>query len=237
MNCRRAQHLLFDFIDGLGNETLRAELDRHLGECPACEKFAAEMTKSLSLIRRVPLATLDENFNWRVRLAIHRERNSIRSGTAAAGSWARAWNVRYAVGAGIAFALVLVAGVGLQRNGVFGPGTATMTESAPPLSPTVRDVAANDRPAAPPRSVPLPNPGLTSGGTLVANGTARSGLIEYGASVGAIDDPARSEALIDSLVEQQLVPLAPEERERYIQRQIHRLQSRLQSQQAVPARP
>ncbi|HEU4366075.1 MAG TPA: zf-HC2 domain-containing protein [Candidatus Krumholzibacteria bacterium] len=238
MKCSRAQHLLFDFIDGLSNESLRVELDRHLGECPACEKFAAEMTKSLSLLHRAPLATLDENFNWKVRLAMHRERNAMRSGAATAGAWARAWNVRYAAGAGIAFALVLVAGAGLQRS--LRLDSAPLTASTPVLqqqsAPARHDVATTERPATTGRSSTLP-PILSTGGTLVSDGSQRGSLVGDGARPGAIDDPARSEALIDSLVERQLIPLAPEERERYIQRHIHRLQSRLQSQQAAPARP
>jgi hypothetical protein len=235
MNCRRAQHLLFDFIDGMSNETLRAELDRHLGECPACETFAAEMTRSLALLRRAPVATLDENFNWKVRLAIHRERNALRSGSTSAGTWARAWNMRYATGAGIAFALVLLAGVALERNGTIMFQPATSSSPAPRPNSEQTTVANRSIPTARPIAT-LPSPTGNSLGTLVSEGSPN--LFNSGAApLGAIDDPARSEALIDSLVEQQLIPLAPEERALYIQRQIHRLQSRLQSQQALPARP
>jgi len=232
MKCSRAQELLFDFIDGLSDESLRAELDRHVGECPACEKFAAEMTRSLSLLRKVPRESLDENFNWRVRLAIHRERNAVRSGAASVGSWARAWNVRYAAGAGVAFAVVLAAGVVMQRTGSLSPPERTA------MQPDTRDVATVDPgrrvTAQRPTSVNL-SPLVTSEGTLVSEGIPLRGYAGGSPLVGAIDDPQRSEAVIDSLMEMQLTPLAPEERARFIQRQINRLQSRLQSQQTAPA--
>ncbi|MDH4037986.1 MAG: anti-sigma factor [Candidatus Krumholzibacteria bacterium] len=235
MKCRRAQHLLFDFIDGMSNESLRAELDRHLGECPACEQFAAEMTRSLSMLRRAPRETLDENFNWRVRLAIHRERNAMRSAAASTGAWARAWNVRYAVGAGVAFAVVLVAGAVLQP-GVQVPRSPVSISSPAPRQAD-RSLATANRTPGQTRSFSGPGPMFnTESGTLVSQG-APHGLIDPAARQGAIDDPARSEAMIDSLVERQLMPLAPEERALYIQRQIHRLQSRLQSQQAAPVQP
>lgn len=232
MKCRRAQELLFDFIDGLSDEPLRAELDRHLGECPACEKFAAEMTRSLSLLRKAPRESLDENFNWRVRLAIHRERNAIRSGAASAGSWARAWNVRYAAGAGVAFAVVLAAGVVMQRNGSVSSPVQTATRS------DSRDVAAAEpgRNSAPQRPSPFNvSPLVTSEGTLVSDGTMPHGYAGGSPLVGAIDDPARSEAVIDSLMEMQLMQLTPEQRSVLIRRQINRLQSRLQSQPTAPA--
>lgn len=239
MKCRRAQQLLFDFIDGIGDEPLRAELDRHLGECPACEKFAAEMTRSLSVLRRAPRETLDENFNWRVRLAIHRERNAIRSGAASAGSWARAWNVRYAVGVGVAFGVVLAAGVGLERSGLRPLPSASLRATA--SSPAEREAVLPPQvaqPSAPShqRSLSSVSPLVNPEGTLVSEGTQRQS--DAGAAApGAIDDPRHSEAIIDSLMELQLTPLAPAERALFLQRQIHRLQSRLQSQQASPVEP
>ena len=237
MNCRRAQHLLFDFIDGLGNDTLRVELDQHLAGCPRCEQFAAEMSRSLSLLRKMPQETLDENFNWRVRLAIHREKNTLRGRAVESGAWARAWNMRYAAAAGVAFAVVLVAGVTLQRNGAImfprdgGAVAPTMTQRDLPD----RELAEAQRPAA---RTPVPYPSaaspLLSTETLVSEGAHHPGLSGAAKPLGAIDDPARSEAIIDSLVEQQLIPLAPAERAMYIRRHIQRLQSRLQSQQAEP---
>jgi anti-sigma factor RsiW len=117
MNCRRARNLLFDFFDGLSNESLRAEVERHLGECADCERFASEMTRSLALLKHTPVEPLDETFNWKVKLAIHRERNAALSRARSAGTWVRMWNVRYAVSGGLAFGAVLIAGALVLRDG------------------------------------------------------------------------------------------------------------------------
>jgi hypothetical protein len=235
MKCRRAQQLLFDFIDGMSNESLRVELDRHLGECPECERFSSEMTRGLALLRHAPTENLDEGFNWRVRLAIHRERNAPRA--AAQGHWVRAWNLRYATGAGVAFAIMLVAGVMLFRAGtVVSPlnGPVTIDRSVPVATPqgpvTMGDVARGNQPAARTRST-LPT------GQLVSGGDARSSLIGEG-PLGAIDDPERSEAFVDSVFERHLVSMTTEQRVRFIERHLQRIQRyRVQSQQALPERP
>lgn len=226
MNCRRAQHLLFDFVDGMSNESLRAELDRHVAACQECETFAAEMARALALLRRTPVEPLDENFNWKVRLAIHRERNAVRSRSASVGAWARAWNMRYALSTGLAFGVVLIAGaVVLERSG----------EPASPVSTAVRDTPADDTRAEAPVRTLVPRPSSTpwqsSNGRLVSMGTAGS----EGASTapGAIDQ-SRAEAQIDSLIAEDLMRMTPAERSRYIVRRIDRLQSHLQSQQNAP---
>ena len=225
MNCRRARHLLFDFVDGMSNESLRAELDRHISACEECETFAAEMARGLALLRRAPVEPLDENFNWKVRLAIHRERNAVRSRSASAGAWARAWNMRYALSTGLAFGVVLIAGaVVLERSG----------EPAP-VSTAVRDTPAGDtRAEAPVRTlVPRPSgtPWRSSNGRLVSTGTVESESVST--APGAIDQ-SRAEAQIDSLIAQDLMRMTPAERSRYIVRRIDRLQSHLQSQQNAP---
>lgn len=230
MNCRRARHLLFDFVDGMGNESSRVELDRHLADCAPCERFAAEMTRALALLHRAPVESLDENFNWKVRLAIHRERNAIRSRSASAGAWARAWNLRYGLSTGLAFGVVLVAGAVVLRNAgqPVAPATTAMTE--------VRETpAAADRAEAPVRSL-VPRAGGTapwrsSASRLVSLGDAGTGA--DGASPGAID-PDVTEAKIDSMIAENLMRMTPEQRSRYILRRIVQLQSHLQSQQGSP---
>jgi anti-sigma factor RsiW len=237
MKCRRAQHLLFDFVDGLGNEALRAELDFHLGECPECERFALELTRSLALIKRTPAQPLDENFNWKVRLAIHRERNAIRAGGVSPGAWARAWSFRYVVSAGVAFAAVLAVGVGVMDRlepGLSSVGEAVMMPAksasiAQPSSESVGDRVVREHPL-------LPSMQSTGLGRLVSDGGSPF-VSGSGAPVGAID-PSRSDAAIDSLIDLQLQQFPPDHRARLEMRLLHRLQSRLQqSQQAVPARP
>jgi len=228
MNCRRARQLLFDFVDGMSHEVLRAELDRHLGECVECERFAAELTKSLALIHRTPLETLDENFNWKVRLAIHRERNQSRSRTEASSAWARAWNLRYAMSAGVMFGLVLVVGAVVLRDAVrpaVTPGAATSVASDRPADAT-KPIVPRPSPSASDRRF---GPGLmvSSGGNSNASGKVSNGAI----------DESTTEATIDSLVSADLMRMTPDEKSAYIQRRIIRLQLHLQGQPETPVRP
>lgn len=226
MNCRRARQLLFDFVDGMSHEVLRAELDRHLGECVECERFAAELTRSLALIHRVPLEPLDENFNWKVRLAIHRERNQVRSRSEASGAWARAWSRRYALSAGMMFGLVLVVGAVALREA-----------AGPAVTPGAATGISRDRPLnATPPIVPRPSLGAGRNGQELMVSSGGSVSAPGGASHGAIDE-STTEATIDSLVSADLMRMTPEERSAYIQRRIIRLKLHLQGQQATPARP
>jgi len=242
MKCRQAKHLLFDFVDGMSNEALRAELDRHLGTCPECDRFAGEMTRCLALVHRTPVEPLDENFNWKVRLAIHRERNALRSRSVATGAWARAWNLRYAMGTGVAFGAVLVAGALMLRTGPVDSGlqaglnsagsARTLTNDAPR---TMRQVATQHPPLVPqPTRSGTRSPGIVE--RFVTNGG--SGMPMSGnehAPDGAIDE-STTDATIDSLVSFDLRHMTPAERAAYIQRRIIRLQLHLQSQQETGAR-
>jgi hypothetical protein len=227
MKCRRVRHLLFDFVDGLGNEALHAEVDRHLAECAECEKFAAETTASLAWLRRAPVETLDENFNWKVRLAIHREQRTSSRRSASAGAWVNAWNHRYAASAGIAFALVLVVGGVSLRS--LTPANVDDRFASPSPGPRT-DVAQRTIGRAPTRTTTLVGPV-----ELVNNGTQRDSVARP-AVRGAID-PYAAEVAIDSLIDARLVDMTPERRMRCIQRQIHRLQSQLESQRAPVPQP
>lgn len=215
MNCRRARHLLFDFFDGASNEALRAEVDRHLGECEECDRFASEMTRSLALLRRVPVEPLDENFNWKVRLAIHREKNAALERAASAGAWVRTWNVRYAVSSGLAFGAVLVVGgVLLLRGGVV---SAPMQVAGPSLQATQ---GTNTGPAPVPRST-LHAPVRNDMRTMVSTGPTV--VNKSVAPVGAIDDA--KEARIDSLINSEMMRLPESDRAQFIQRRIEKLQA------------
>jgi anti-sigma factor RsiW len=225
MNCRHARQQLFDFIDGMSHEVLRAELDRHIGECAECERFAAELTKSLALLHRSPMEPLDENFNWKVRLAIHRERNQARSRTEASGAWARAWNRRYALSAGVAFGLVLVVGAVALREA-----------TGPAVTPGAPAQVSRDYPVNPTELVPHPSSNAGRVGQEVMVSSGGNSSAPSGASHGAIDE-ATTEATIDSLVAADLMRMTPEERSAYIQRRIIRLRLHLQGQQETPVRP
>src|SRR5262245_29787399 len=231
MKCRRVRHLLLDFVDGLGNEAQHAEADRHLAECPDCESFAVQMRKSLALLRRVPAATLDENFNWKVRLAIHREEKANAKRAASTGAWVRAWNFRYVASTGIAFALVLSAGVVAMNR--IAPTSTTPSETSIAQEPS----AAPQTQARYVSPVPSRSRVYTpSNSRLVGTG---SQLITDGANGtrGAIDG-YKQEIAIDSLnssFDARLRHMTPEMRMKCIQRQIHRLQSRLEIERTAPA--
>jgi len=228
MKCRRVRHLLFDFVDGLGNETLHAEVDRHLAECVECERFAAETTRSLALLRRAPLETLDENFNWKVRLAIHREQRTNGRRTASAGAWVSAWNHRYAASAGIAFALVLIAGSAILRS--FYP--ATVDNRFATRATTQRAEVARESVE---RAQPRPSRFSSSPVELVTQGAQHDTVAGPGAR-GAID-PYAAEVAIDSLIDARMVDMTPEMQMRFSQRLIHRLQSQLESQRRPVSQP
>lgn len=220
MNCRRARNLLFDFFDGASNETLRAEVDRHLGECGECDKFASEMTSSLALLRRVPVEPVDENFNWKVRLAIHREKNAALERVASANAWVRAWNMRYAMSTGLAFAAVLVAGSVLMFRGGGVPASLEVANQSAQHKPNDKTVLS-----------PVPaNPIHVSGrnGMISTVSTGNRTADNGPAPQGAID-----EAKIDSLISLDVMRVPERERDQYIQRRINAWRAQL-SQQPQP---
>jgi anti-sigma factor RsiW len=237
MNCRRARNLLFDFFDGFSSEPLRAEVERHLAECAECEKFASEMTRSLALLRHTPVEPLDENFNWKVRLAIHREKSAELSRARTANAWVRRWNVRYAVSGGLAFGAVLLAGTVLLRS----DREAGPVQSLAPVQVAREDAGASSGASArvePPRtstnmgSLALDAPHLVSlgSGRRAANETPLSGAI----------DPTEAEQKFDSLITTEALRMSAREREEFFQRRIERmerLRQHLQSQQSAPAQP
>jgi hypothetical protein len=223
MNCRRARHLLFDFFDGASSEALRAEVDRHLGECEECDRYASEMTRSLALLRRAPVEPLDETFNWKVRLAIHREKNSALERAASANAWVRAWNVRYAISTGLAFGAVLVVGgVLLFRGGTLAPVQ-------------VAKQPAHDRQVLATGPAPVPHTTLSVPVNNDMMSTVSTGPSDRNMGpvpMGAIDE-SKTDARIDSLISSDVMKLSAQEREQYFQRRINWLQSR-RSQQQIP---
>ena len=229
MKCRRVRHLLLDFVDGLGNEAQHAEVDRHLSECPGCESFAVQSRECLALLRRVPAATLDENFNWKVRLAIHREEKANARRAASTGAWVRAWNFRYVASTGVAFALVLGAGVVVMNR----VSTTSIGEIVISNEPVAVSPASEARYAATkPSRARVFSPAPSSINDLVSTG--KQPPEPANGTRGAIDR-FQQEVAIDSLIDAPLRTMTPEMRRRCIQRQIHRLQSRLEIEPAAPA--
>jgi hypothetical protein len=233
MKCRRVRHLLLDFVDGLGTESLHAEVERHLAQCSECEAFATESTRSLALLRRTPVEPLDDNFNWKVRLAIHREEKARAKGAASTGAWVQAWNFRYVASTGVAFALVLGAGVVLMSDRLpTSPSMESTTRSTVVSNPGAsRDVAAHRNTRA--LTSPSFSPSTTRGVLVNTDGEPSSTGVE---TRGAIDRWAQ-EVAMDSVIDARLVTMTPEMRTRCIQRQIHRLQAQLERQPAAPTAP
>jgi len=232
MNCRRARNLLFDFFDGLSNDTLRAEVDRHLGECPDCERFASEMTRSLALLRHAPVEPLDENFNWKVRLAIHRERNAALSRAQSAGAWVRMWNVRYAISGGLAFAAVLVAGTLVLRSGSV-PAPVRTTEPQVQMAQETKSTEESAGRSLPARSTNRISPLNNDGSHLVSVGPPNQGQ-GSGPIAGAID-MSEAECRIDSLIKSEADRMSAQDRELYFQRLHDLLRQHLEGQQPAPA--
>ena len=88
MHCRRAKKLIYDFIDGMIGDQDRISLEQHLSECNTCEAMATGLSKSLDLLHRVPPVEPSENFTWKVRLRLARERNAPRESTGLQKVWA-----------------------------------------------------------------------------------------------------------------------------------------------------
>jgi len=130
MKCRRAKQLIFDFRDGMIGDQDRIALEQHLNACSPCDEYATSMAKSLDLLHRVEPVKLDDNFAWKVRLRIARERNALAEAAASHTPWYRSFNVGYAVSAASAFAVVLFAGyfaVGSLMPAPAGNGFANPT--------------------------------------------------------------------------------------------------------------
>ena len=127
MKCRRAKALIFDFIDGVIGDQDRVSLERHLGECQACDDMAKSLTESLDLLHAMPQEEPSENFNWKVRLGITQARNAAASDPAVPRSWLRSWNLRFVMSAAATFVFVAGSGYILLRSDVV-PKTVNLAD-------------------------------------------------------------------------------------------------------------
>lgn len=228
MKCRRARKLIFACLDGAADESVRLDLEQHLTACEACEHLATDLARSMDVLHRAPSEKLDENFNWKVRLAIHKERNATNVGI---GSWRetfRAWNLRYAVSAAAAFAVVVAAGwmVFDLSPAAIGNGIAAHRQAA-----LHTETVAQQQQQTPLRPV--------SGSAFTGN--SQSELVSLGGGPtqpvskqpGAI---SASPAVVDmdSLVWSQLSTMTREQGIRFLQDNIRRFQDHLQKYQEGP---
>jgi hypothetical protein len=158
MKCRHAKKLIFDHIDGMISDQDRLGLERHLSECGSCEVMASGLDKSLDLLHRLPPVEPDENFNWKLRLRLAKERNALRTDAGSERLWFKWWNTRFAISALSTFVVVVAAGFVLLRSGL-GPGTDSAPrgirwDAMPEVAETVRQKKSH--PQTPTRSVVSP---------------------------------------------------------------------------------
>ncbi len=220
MNCRRARNLVFDFIDGIADESVRLALEGHLADCRECEKLAGEVTRSMDLLHRAPVETLDENFNWKVRLAAHKERHALQEGVASQGALFRAWNFRYAASAAAGFVVVVAASwMALSTGAVsIGGGGATLDRSNIYAggSPTVtRTIRQPDRPVFSNRSL----------SSAVSTGTpvGERALTPVQGPIDASHAPVN----LDSLIQVEMSNQSEPDRIKYLEKHIHLLNEHL----------
>jgi hypothetical protein len=195
MKCRRAKQLVFDFLDGVIADSDRVGLEQHLNECESCETFASQLSRSLDLLHRAPEETPSDNFNWKVRLKIAREKNKLGEAITAQRNLFKTWNLRFAVSAMSTFVLILAGGYILWSSGrladLKSPGGPAQDHFA-----RVQPTQPSERPA-PTRTTPrrLYNPpyGL---GTLVSDQPGFEG--PFASTPGAIDESQYNYVLDES---------------------------------------
>lgn len=239
MNCRRAKKVIFESIDGLSTEKAQIELQQHLAECPLCDQLALQLKQSQDLLHSAPQEKLDENFNWKVRLAIHKERNAIQERAASQGSLFRAWNFRFAASAVSGFAVILVAGWLAINAGLTPVPVDEPVESNAVLSdsdfarmdagktPAQEEVAAEQDAMAQvgpqlPSEARMSVPGA---GHMVSTGA--DALTPAAPRPRAIEHVAGS-AVLDSLVQAEMQGLSEPERVLYLEQRIELLRDHLQ---------
>ena len=213
MNCRKAKNVIFEYMDGLTDESLRLDLERHLASCRECEVLASSLRDSLDLLHRVPQEALDENFNWKVRLAIHRERGALQERVASQGALFGAWNFRYAASAAAGFVAIL-AGGWLVVNLALSPATRQTQTDTPATAMTTNDTS------------PSPRNGLQPGfeanrGRLVTQGAQpfRSAASQGGA-IDMMNQPAQFDSLLHHYLHAELMKLDQALQAEYLKRYV-----------------
>jgi hypothetical protein len=247
MKCHNAKKLIFEFIDGLQDDTKRLELEQHLAGCRQCDKFAAQLTRCLDILHRAPRETTSENFAWKVRLKINQERNAVRGRSASYGAIIRSWNLRYAAAAVAAAAVVVVGGLTVLKSGLApvsrsgdpSPLVVTREPAASPASDSSNEVVADSERS--PKNADHDGlwGGLLSQPPLPVN-TTQPRMVNYelpgyrapgriiGVDVDLIDRSApMSVAQMDSLVHVQLMSLSPDDQVQYLRQYIIVLQRHL----------
>ena len=218
MKCRRARKLFFDFLDGVIVDSDRVSLEEHLVECQPCASEAASMTRSIDLLHRLPAESPAENFNWKVRLQISREKNAMYRRMGSERAWMRSWNIRFATAAVSALAVALAAGYFIIKPAVM-PSLQAGAQFTASSASDQSDIVKNDRPTGTltNRDQGLPRPVALGGPRVVSDGP--TGPIEE-SPPGFVLDP-------DTLVFMSLESKRMKIRLNGLQQQVETLQKNL----------
>jgi hypothetical protein len=220
MKCRHANKLIFEYIDGLISDSDSVRLEQHLGECPTCEATAKGLTKSLDLLHRLPAAEPDENFNWKLRLRIAREKNAFRSGVESERVWMRAWNKRFVISALSTFVVVVAVGFFAIKS-AFGPEVPSTAFELQPEEMSKVTAETRKKTTAPSGGVVMPGSGMV-GPVLVGTGSPQGWNMD--ALRGGRPQPTLD---VDSLKAHYLKSRVEAYRIRRLQQQIELLQGEL----------
>ena len=226
MKCRQAKNLIFDHIDGMISDPDRIALERHLNGCSECESMATGLSRSLDLLHKLPIAEPSENFNWKLRLRLLKEKNAVRDGGTTERQWYRAWNMRFSVSAVSALAVVLVTGAFLMKSSI-QPGSDTVPfELRPDAMPLTAATQTVSRPAQSARATAF-DPDQFIGTTAVAPRPVAFGAIGGQGVPMFIEDSTRPVLDIDALKVQYLQSRMEHYRLHQLEHQVDVLQSEL----------
>jgi hypothetical protein len=220
MNCRRVRTLIYDVNDNAVDDRDRIALEQHLVRCPSCESLAKRWSASLDLLRRVPVAEPDDNFNWKVRLALAQARKGMGADTTSERTWMRSWNLRFGFGALSTFAVVAATGYVLIRTNGFAGADRLAMRPATTIADASRTLPKRDT------SVRKDSPSSTIRGSsgvssaLVSTGQGRTPAGESPGDSGLIDEVSLN---TDSLTAHYLNSQYEQRRMRQLELQVETL--------------
>ncbi len=78
MTCDQIQEKMHDYLDGDLSSEMRAQIEAHLDDCPACKEAYSDLKEVLQLLKELPIEPLPENFEATLHEALERESKAIR---------------------------------------------------------------------------------------------------------------------------------------------------------------
>jgi hypothetical protein len=70
MNCDDLLRVLAEYEEGLADQCLCSEIDRHLAECTHCQQLRQDLERVSRLCRESPPARLPDDLRARIRQAL-----------------------------------------------------------------------------------------------------------------------------------------------------------------------